>query len=185
LKQLSISPNQISINQSEDGLVGRGAFGEVTRGRYGTQDVAIKVIQSGGRGLTDNEKTTIENEVLLMAHCHFPLILQLYGYCQVDARTVYLALEFCPSGSLWSYLDNKVNHPSIPPNSSLAWISDIFSALKHLHDRGIIHRDVKAENVLLAEGLFCKLTSFQQTTNGIQFGKTVNECSRNIAVHGS
>jgi hypothetical protein len=160
LKPLSIYQNQISINQSEDGLLGRGAFGEVRRGRYGTRDVAIKIIQSGGRTLTENEKKTIENEVLLMSHCPFPSILQLYGYCQVDARTVYLVLELCPCGSLWSYLDNKAKHPSIPPNLSLAWISDIFSALKHLHDRGIIHRDVKAENVLLAEGFFCKLTDF-------------------------
>jgi eukaryotic-like serine/threonine-protein kinase len=132
----------------------------VRRGTYERREVAVKVIKSRGGPLNDTEKKAIENEILLMSHCSFPSILHLYGFCQVDRRSVYLVLELCPLGSLWSYLADGMKHPSIPLALSVAWIADIFSALSYLHDRGIIHRDVKAENVLLSDRLECKLTDF-------------------------
>jgi serine/threonine protein kinase len=157
LSQLTIYQKRISLTED---ILGTGAFGEVRRGTYERREVAVKVIKSRGGPFNDTEKRAIENEILLMSHCSFPSILHLYGFCQVEHRSVYLVLELCPLGSLWSYLSDETKHPSIPLALSVAWIADIFSALSYLHDRGIIHRDVKAENVLLSDRLECKLTDF-------------------------
>lgn len=159
LSQLRIYGNQISLDDSVNNLLGVGAFGEVRRGKYRRRNVAIKIITTKGDPLREREKKTIENEILLMHYSSFPSILQIYGYCEIDSSTVYLVLELC-AGSLWSYLQDLDRNPTISLSLSIAWISDIFSALNYLHDRGIIHLDVKGENVLLSDRLHCKLTDF-------------------------
>ncbi len=141
-------------------IVGRGGFGEVRLGRYDNREVAVKIIESGEESWGEKDRSYVENEVLLMSHCHHHSILQLYGYCYPDPRTVYLVMELCSEGSLWSRLQNTTSFPEIPLSLSISWLCDIISALKYLHQHKIIHRDVKAENVLLASGLYCKLSDF-------------------------
>jgi serine/threonine protein kinase len=143
-----------------------GSFGEVRVGQYGNLPIAIKIIQFDG---SEKEKLLIENEALLMSLCHHPSILQIYGISYpppLDRRstTAYLLLELGRLGSLWSYLCGVLSpsgvHHDVSFALSLAWISDIFSALSYLHQLKIIHRDVKAENVLLTLQMNCKLTDF-------------------------
>jgi serine/threonine protein kinase len=134
----------------------------VKRGQYGKQAVAIKIIEVKGRGssFTASMKKAIENEVLLMSLCRHPCVLHIFGYCKVNPRTTHLILELGLIGSLWSVLENKERIPSIPLSLSIAWIEDIVCGLNYLHDLKILHQDVKAENVMVCEGLHCKLTDF-------------------------
>jgi serine/threonine protein kinase len=148
----------------ESSLLGRGTFSEVKIGRYGNHSVAIKVITSREDTMNESQRNSLENEVLLLSDCRHPCVLQLHGYCKVNHQTWNLILELCPLGSLWSYLTDNADNPPIPLNLSLAWISDINSALCYLHRQGIIHRDLRAENVLLTEGRNCKLTGFGLST---------------------
>jgi serine/threonine protein kinase len=157
LSRLELYPSGVTVDQSSS--LGQGAFGEVKNGQYGSRTVAIKIISSTGNSFKESEKKSMENEVLLMSSCSHPCVLQLYGYYKVNPRTWHLVLELCPRGSLWSYLSDK-KHPSIPLNLSLFWMSEINCALCYLHQHRIIHRDVKAENVLLTDDLHCKLTDF-------------------------
>jgi serine/threonine protein kinase len=158
LGRLKKFPSHYSIDQ--ESFLGRGRFA-VKGGRLDDHSVAIKIIQVKGRSsFNTSMKSAIENEVLLMSLCDHPCVLKLYGFCEVDPRTTHLILELGTMGSLWSMLENKVRFPFIPLSLSIAWIADILSALCYLHELKIVHRDVKAENVLLCDGLVCKLTDF-------------------------
>jgi hypothetical protein len=158
LHALEIYSSQLELKQQE--ILGRGSFGEVCVGQYGNRPVAVKIVRSKHISLNKKEKLAIENESLLMSLCHHPTVLQIYGYCYPDSRTAYIIMELCSSGSLWSYLTLRPQEISI--NLSFAWMSDLFSALSHLHHHKIVHRDVKPENILLTPPphLHCKLTDF-------------------------
>jgi hypothetical protein len=155
LSELQIFPSQLIVNSY---VLGKGSFGEVRLGQFENRPVAVKIIQSQGDAFLDKEKLVIENEVLLMSLCHHPSVLQIYGLCHHDSRTSYLVMELGSVGSLWRYLSDMTHE--IGSSLSLAWLGDIFSALSHLHQRKIIHRDVKPENILLTSQLQCKLTDF-------------------------
>lgn len=159
LARLELYSYQVTVEESS--FLGRGTFGEVKLGIYGGRSVAVKVLTTPERdvALNNQEKKSIDNEVLSMSICSHPSILQLYGYCKVNPRTVYLVLELC-SCSLWSYLTDRERNKTIPKALCIAWMKDIISALCYLHERRLIHRDIKAENVLLTDGQYCKVTDF-------------------------
>jgi hypothetical protein len=160
LSRLRMFQSQYSVDQ--DSFLGKGSFAKVKRGQYANQAVAIKIMEVEGRGssFSASMKKAIENEALLMSLCRHPCVLPIYGYCEVDPRTTHLILELACVGSLWSVLEKTERIPSIPLSLSIAWIFDILSGLKYLHEQRILHQDVKAENVMLCDGLRCKLTDF-------------------------
>jgi serine/threonine protein kinase len=93
-----------------------------------------------------------------MDTCKHPAIVQVYGLCDIGRDTSYIVMELSQFGPLSSVLYDSTT--SIPVSVRLAWIMDIASAMDHLHRLRIIHRDIKAENVLVMENLSCKLNDF-------------------------
>jgi hypothetical protein len=158
LSRLKKFTSQFTVD--EDSFLGRGSFAEVKCGRLDGRAVAIKMIQARGSSFNATIKTAIENEVLLMSMCHHPCVLQIYGFCEIDPRTTSLILELGSMGSLWSLLENKTEFPSFTLSQSIDWMIDILSGLCYLHQHRIVHRNVKAENVLVFDSFHCKLTDF-------------------------
>lgn len=158
LLDLSIRSSEYVIDASLP--LGRGSFAVVHAGQYSGKNVAIKVYKTTESSFRPDEIKAIENEVLLMSCCRHPSILQIYGYHHADGQTINLILELGKVGSLWKYLTDLKKVPSIPFHLRIAWLLDLASALDYLHQHRIIHRDVKAENILLTDGLHCKLTDF-------------------------
>lgn len=154
----SSSPNSLSSSYS----LGRGTFGEVKLGKYHNYNVAIKIISARqGSAFTLEEKRQIENETLLMDLCRrSPYIVAVYGYCYPSPSTAYIIMEYAHRGSLSAILSSSDRYPSLSSPLLLAWIIDISCGLQYLHSRRIVHLDIKADNVLLCEGLCCKLTDF-------------------------
>uniref|UniRef100_A0A7S4FRV3 non-specific serine/threonine protein kinase n=1 Tax=Eutreptiella gymnastica TaxID=73025 RepID=A0A7S4FRV3_9EUGL len=74
-----------------------------------------------------------------------------------DGLGVAFAMEFCPNGDLWSYVE-RYGPPQT--NTACTWLWQISSALEFLHDSHTIHRDLKPNNVLLDERWVCKVADF-------------------------
>eukprot|EP01071_Lankesteria_metandrocarpae_P011260 Lankesteria_metandrocarpae@DN5427_c1_g1_i7.p1 len=124
--------------------VGEGSFAKVylARHMYTNQEVCIKAIDKG-RVQTSNVYTEIE---VLRKVAH-PYINRLFAAYEND-KTICLVLEYLKGGELFEYLSKKGPYNEI--HAKLAF-RRILSGLNCLHRKGIVHRDLKTENLILEE----------------------------------
>ncbi|GMF11547.1 unnamed protein product [Phytophthora lilii] len=155
---------RISIDRVTLGtLIGRGGFGEVYRGRYRHQDVAIKML------LQEKRKDLVQiqaflTEIRLMATMEHPFIVQFIGIAWESLSDLYCVTEFMEGGDLRSLLnDYKANESPQGMDATKVEIAyQVAYALTYLHslDPVVLHRDLKSRNILLTETLDAKITDF-------------------------
>jgi len=116
--------------------------------------VALKVILSGGHASrADRQRFQIEVEAA--ARLQHPNIVQVYEVGE-DGDRPFMALEYCPGGSL----EDRIRDEPQTPKESARIVASLSEALHHAHHAGIIHRDVKPANVLLAANDTPKIADF-------------------------
>jgi len=144
--------------------IGQGGMGEVWKARFVKNDriVAVKLLP------TDMTEETVlarfEREVGLLRDMRHPHIVHTFGGMtggdkgpgKSVARRFY-AMEYLPGGTLQDLLDRN---GSLPPEAVVQYARQICSALAFAHDRGVIHRDLKPGNFLLAADGTLKLADF-------------------------
>jgi serine/threonine protein kinase len=138
-------------------VVGRGGFGVVyaaTEQETGRR-VAVKVLDS----VTDHrQQARFEAECQAMsALAHLPFIVQIERWGRTTDDRPYLVMEYLPGGSLADRL--RVGGPLVAQRVRILG-DEIAAALAGAHRVGIVHRDVKPENVLLDADGHAKLTDF-------------------------
>ncbi len=138
-------------------VLGRGGMGTVYQARDLKQDrvVALKILAQ--KWLNDAEFIArFEREAKAVSALTHPNIVQSFGSGRLSWRP-YLMMEFVAGESLGHLL--RVNR-RLDEVQALTIARDVASALGHAHAQGIIHRDVKPDNVLIAEDGRVKLTDF-------------------------
>ena len=138
--------------------IAEGGFGTVYLGLHeGSDKVALKVIQNkDGRELTKEQLKEAENEILIMNLARKSKhVLQPLGIVYDGLKRVFLVFELAAIGSLWDVLRNFKLFPlgSIPVSLFIAVCMDASSAISFLHNLGIRHKDIKAQNLLLFSDL--------------------------------
>ena len=78
-------------------------------------------------------------------------------YAFQDEKKLHFILEYCPGGELFNLLQQRHR---LSENDTRFYAAQILLALKHLHDKDIIYRDLKPENVIIDKQGFIKLTDF-------------------------
>ncbi|KAF8082753.1 hypothetical protein N665_0809s0054 [Sinapis alba] len=143
---------------SKNEFLGRGGFGEVYKGTLSkSREVAVKRVSHDGE---EGMKQFVAEIVCMRSLKHRSLV-PLLGYCR-RKRELLLVSEYMPNGSLDHYLFDH-NKTSLPWWRRLAILKDIASALSYLHteaDQVVIHRDIKAANVMLDAELNGRLGDF-------------------------
>jgi serine/threonine protein kinase len=93
-----------------------------------------------------------EGEIQMHLRLKHPHVVELSEYFD-DLHTVSLVMEFCSGGDLFDLVASHKRRTDrgIPEPSAATVLRHVLSALAFLHGKGIVHRDVKCENVLLAE----------------------------------
>jgi hypothetical protein len=104
-------------------------------------EVALKIVPREGKAATRAER-----EALAAAQLRHERCLRAYGLAR-DARHVYIAYEYVPGRTLREALRGR----ELDDARAVEAAAQILDALAHAHARGIVHRDVKPSNVLLAE----------------------------------
>uniref|UniRef100_A0A1I7Z5K3 Aurora kinase n=1 Tax=Steinernema glaseri TaxID=37863 RepID=A0A1I7Z5K3_9BILA len=137
--------------------LGRGKFGTVflARDRKSKFVVALKVITK-----KQIEKysmvSQIGREVSIQYEMRHKNILRLYGYFH-DKIRMYIVLEFAGRGNLFDVMKKLKKFPG---NRAAFYISQVVSAVQYCHEKGVFHRDLKLENLLLTEKEVIKLADF-------------------------
>ncbi|XP_014115335.1 PREDICTED: serine/threonine-protein kinase SIK2 isoform X2 [Pseudopodoces humilis] len=139
-----------------EGTLGKGNFAVVklARHRITRSEVAIKIIDKSQLDAVNLEK--IYREVQIMKMLDHPHIIKLYQVMETKSM-LYLVTEFAKNGEIFDYL---ASHGRLSEPEARRKFWQILSAVEYCHGRKIVHRDLKAENLLLDNNMNIKIADF-------------------------
>ncbi|EHB09573.1 Sperm motility kinase 3 [Heterocephalus glaber] len=144
----SSSTDSLQENYEVLRLLDKGGFGEILLAKHrGTgMLVAVKAIVK-----TKMPAACIISEVGMLKDLQHPNIIQLLEVIESKDK-VYLVLEYVTGGNLWGWIRRTENH-RLPEEEARGIFRDIAGAVDYCHTQGIVHADLKPQNVLIdAEG---------------------------------
>ncbi|MBO6935394.1 MAG: protein kinase [Deltaproteobacteria bacterium] len=138
--------------------IGHGGMATVYRGRDVNLDreVAVKVMHPHLRK-TPEARARFTREARSVAKLRHPNVLEIYDYGGEDEEEAYISAELLTGPTLKDFVEKT---PALPPEIAACFGILISKALAAAHEKHIVHRDVKPENVLLHEDRTAKLTDF-------------------------
>ncbi|NXB16839.1 NEK5 kinase, partial [Rhagologus leucostigma] len=139
--------------------IGEGSFGKIflAKGKMDNEPCVIKEINL--TKMPVKEKEASEKEVILLAKMKHANIVTFYASFQ-EKNKLYIVMEYCDGGDLMKRI-NMQHGVLFDEDQILSWFVQISLGLKHIHDKKILHRDVKAQNVFLScNGKVAKLGDF-------------------------
>jgi len=132
-----------------DRLIGEGGFGQVWRGMRDTDGeiVAIKILHLELIRSTD-ALTRFERELSAIERLDHRSVVRAFGHGALRDGRPYLVLEYIAGPSLSDVIQER---GQLPPPETLEMLAPLCDALATAHDLGLVHRDVKASNVILGQ----------------------------------
>ncbi|XP_014111851.1 PREDICTED: serine/threonine-protein kinase Nek5 [Pseudopodoces humilis] len=154
--------------------IGEGSFGKIflAKGKTDKEPCVIKEINL--TKMPVKEKEASEKEVILLAKMKHANIVTFYASLQ-EKNKLYIVMEYCDGGDLMKRI-NMQHGVLFDEDQILSWFVQISLGLKHIHDKKILHRDVKTQNVFLSNnGKVAKLGDFgiaRQLNSTTEFAHT-------------
>ena len=154
--------------------IGKGNFAKVKLAKHlpTQREVAIKIIDKTALNQSSLQKVShlflcltsnhclsflqLFREVRIMKMLDHPNIVKLYQVIETE-KTLYLVMEYASGGEVFDYL---VAHGRMKEKEARAKFRQIVSAVQYCHQKRIIHRDLKAENLLLDSEMNIKIADF-------------------------
>uniref|UniRef100_A0A0P5QAR8 MAP/microtubule affinity-regulating kinase 3 n=1 Tax=Daphnia magna TaxID=35525 RepID=A0A0P5QAR8_9CRUS len=136
--------------------IGKGNFAKVKLAKHipTGKEVAIKIIDK--TQLNQGSLQKLFREVRIMKILDHPNIVKLFQVIETE-KTLYLVMEYASGGEVFDYL---VLHGRMKEKEARAKFRQIVSAVQYCHQKRIIHRDLKAENLLLDSEMNIKIADF-------------------------
>ena len=156
-----ISLEELEFDE-ENSEIGKGTFGDVLRGTWRGEEVAVKFLKGS---MTDSPESVKQflDEINILKNLHHPNILLYMGACTIGPQYFFVT-EFCENGNLFEFLhmvrDNKITY-----DDARRIALEIAYGMNYLHGfkPPILHRDLKSMNVLLDRNCTVKLADFGNT----------------------
>jgi 3-phosphoinositide dependent protein kinase-1 len=148
----SVDPSSYAM----EGMLGEGNYSQVIQAmlRSTQQVVALKIIDKQKvKRYKKEDEVLVEKWVL--TRLRHPTIARLYHAFQ-DVSALYISMELVPGGELWA-ITHRVG---LPMSISTFYAAQMLEVLQFMHERDVVHRDVKPENVLISENGHIKLIDF-------------------------
>ncbi|KAH9893069.1 hypothetical protein F4778DRAFT_772668 [Xylariomycetidae sp. FL2044] len=138
--------------------IGEGEFGKVKLGwkQDGGVQVAIKLIRRDSVGNNPSRLAKIYREVSILRGISHPNIVRLHEMSETE-RHIGIVLEYASGGELFDYI---LNHRYLKDSPARRLFAQLVSGVGYLHKKGIVHRDLKLENLLLDRNRNIIITDF-------------------------
>ncbi|KAJ4292549.1 hypothetical protein N0V90_009212 [Kalmusia sp. IMI 367209] len=138
--------------------LGEGEFGKVKMGwkKDSSVEVAIKLIRRETLGGNANRLQKIYREIHILRGLEHPNIVRLHEMVETE-RHIGIILEYASGGELFDYI---LNHRYLKDNAARRLFAQLISGVGYLHKKGIVHRDLKLENLLLDRNRNIIITDF-------------------------
>ncbi|XP_026818491.1 serine/threonine-protein kinase MARK2-like isoform X3 [Rhopalosiphum maidis] len=152
--------------------IGKGNFAKVKLAKHVPtgKEVAIKIIDK--TQLLPGSLQKLFREVRIMKMLDHPNIVKLLQVIETE-KTLYLVMEYASGGEVFDYL---VLHGRMREKEARAKFRQIVSAVQYCHQKRIIHRDLKAENLLLDSEMNIKIADFGFSNEFTPGGKLYTFC---------
>ncbi|KAI1105564.1 hypothetical protein F4804DRAFT_341049 [Jackrogersella minutella] len=139
-------------------VIGEGEFGKVKLGwkQDGGVQVAIKLIRRDSVGNNPSRLAKIYREVAILRGISHPNIVRLHEMSETE-RHIGIVLEYASGGELFDYI---LNHRYLKDGPARRLFAQLISGVGYLHKKGIVHRDLKLENLLLDRNRNIIITDF-------------------------
>lgn len=165
--------DEVGLNHFTLGrVVGKGAFGKVriVEHKYTKLTFALKYIRKDDIVRSESVRNIIR-ERRMLEHLNHPFICNL-RYSFQDTQYMYLVVDLMSGGDLRFHISRK----TFTEEAVKFWIAELGCALRYVHRQGIIHRDVKPDNVLLDSEGHIHLADFNVASD-FQYGKPLTSKS--------
>ncbi|KAB1212012.1 Serine/threonine-protein kinase HT1 [Morella rubra] len=138
----------------------QGAFGKLYRGTYNGEDVAIKILE---RPENDPEKAQLmeqqfQQELTMLATLKHPNIVRFIGGCR-KPMVWCIVTEYAKGGSVRQFLMKRHNR-AVPLKLAVKQALDVARGMAYVHGLGLIHRDLKSDNLLINADKSIKIADF-------------------------
>jgi serine/threonine-protein kinase RIM15 len=145
--------------------ISKGAFGSVflAKKRVTGDYYAIKVLKKADM-IAKNQITNVKAErMILMKQAESPFVAKLYFTFQ-SKENLYLVMEYLNGGDCAALIKSL---GSLPEEWAKNYIAEVVLGLEYLHQRGVVHRDLKPDNLLIDQHGHLKLTDFGLSRIGL------------------
>ncbi|PAA90922.1 hypothetical protein BOX15_Mlig007816g1, partial [Macrostomum lignano] len=142
------------------GELGTGNFSQVKLATHALtkEKVAIKILDK--TKLDAKTQRLLSREVSVMERLHHPCVIRLYEVMESVAK-IHIVMEYAPGGELFTKITSEGRFSE---RHARVIFSQVASAIKHMHDHNVIHRDLKAENVFFSGPSHVKVGDFGFST---------------------
>ncbi|VFV25459.1 serine threonine-protein kinase [Lynx pardinus] len=139
--------------------IGEGAFGKAFLAKRTSDSKHCVIKEIDFAKMPTQEKAASTKEVVLLAKMKHPNIVTFFSSFQENNR-LFIVMEYCDGGDLMKRI-HRQRGVLFSEDQILSWFVQISLGLKYIHDRKILHRDIKAQNIFLSKnGMVAKLGDF-------------------------
>ncbi|NXW47513.1 NEK4 kinase, partial [Nyctiprogne leucopyga] len=128
--------------------VGKGSYGDVSLVRHQQDGKQYVIKKLNLKNASNRERKAAEQEAQLLSQLKHPNIVTYRESWQGEDGLLYIVMGFCEGGDLYHKLKEQKGK-LLPENQVVEWFVQIAMALQYLHEKHILHRDLKTQNVFL------------------------------------
>ncbi|XP_040058637.2 serine/threonine-protein kinase Nek4 isoform X7 [Gasterosteus aculeatus] len=131
-------------------VVGKGSYGEVNLVKHKTDRKQYVIKKLNLTTSSKRERRSAEQEAQLLSQLRHPNIVTYRESWEGDDCQLYIVMGFCEGGDLYHRLKQQKGE-LLPERQVVEWFVQIAMALQYLHERNILHRDLKTQNIFLTK----------------------------------